>query len=453
MKQPNILVIVLDTLRNDFVGPLISRLRSLEFVSYNNVIATSPWTTPSHASIFTGLYPILHGAHETRDRKIIDVRLRKSRDILSSDLSRLGYKTFLLTANPLISPPFGFTGFDYFHMHDYRLPLPLLNEKDLDVLRELKLEHSPKNRIELVKILLKNKKYKLLIKDAANHFLIKLYHPLYIKLHDWPRDKGARKIIHIVDKLLTDNSRDKKFIFINFMEVHEPYLLSQQFSKVHRENLLLNNEIDKDFVETIKCKYKQYSMYVFDKVIELMDILRRRNFFDNSLIIVTSDHGQLLGEYNRVGHGIFLYDELIRVPLLVKYPSLFDVEITESSKYISLAKLRKFILGIANQKLEDDSILYSDIVFAESYGVQDVFRKNLSDIEKMNLAKLEKYRIAVFFNGFKGIFNVSEWRIEDIVSYDGKKIDEDVSNYMKKIAVNFLKRSIKLSGVKLKRRN
>jgi len=72
---PDIVFIVVDALRKDYGRYLEEKLKRIGFISYDNVITPAPWTTPSHASIFAGLYPIAHGAHETKDKKDFNVRL------------------------------------------------------------------------------------------------------------------------------------------------------------------------------------------------------------------------------------------------------------------------------------------------------------------------------------------------------------------------------------------
>ncbi len=54
---PNVILIVVDTLRDDYSYPLKENLKKFGFISYNNAIAPTSWTIPSHASLFTGLYP------------------------------------------------------------------------------------------------------------------------------------------------------------------------------------------------------------------------------------------------------------------------------------------------------------------------------------------------------------------------------------------------------------
>jgi len=429
---PNVIIIIVDTLRKDYAKPLEDALTKIGFVSYENAIAPAPWTTPSHASIFTGLYPAFHGAHETKNRKDFGVRLKKNVDILSVQLSELGFETSLLSANPYIRPSFGFVGFNYFY--DI-FSFPLLSNDELERIEKLKQKYNPKNKFELIKTFIFTKQYKLLIKAGLNLIITK-----YLPFNErWPKDKGAKNLIKTVEKYLRLTSdKNPKYIFINLMEVHEPYFPNETDKSV--ENLK-TNKLDHKTVQKWKQKYPEEVRYVTKRILELMGILKEENLFDNSLIIVTSDHGQLLGEHGRIGHGTFLYDEVLRVPLLIKYPKGFNPELIEStSNHISLVKLKPFISNLIENKLTDDNILYSNTVFSESYGVHVNVGELSTEEEKKNIEQLEKYRIAVYYKNFKGIFNVTDWRFEEIISYDPKiEVTEDIVKHIKKEVVKFLK--------------
>jgi Arylsulfatase A and related enzymes len=83
MKKPNIVILIIDTLREDYSSGL-EALRELGFVKYENAIAPAPWTLPSHASLITGMYPSQHEIHESRGARTNEelaniVRVRMSR--------------------------------------------------------------------------------------------------------------------------------------------------------------------------------------------------------------------------------------------------------------------------------------------------------------------------------------------------------------------------------------
>ena len=182
----------------------------------------------------------------------------------------------------------------------------------------------------------------------------------------WPLNKGAKNIIKRMNNSLFISKDSPVFVFINLMEVHEPYsLINEKYSKkLYLDNLSINKSIQ-ECAKQWRKRYPKAVRYASNKVMEIMKLLLERNMFDNSLIIVTSDHGQLLGEYGRIGHGTFLYDELLNIPLLIKYPKNMEIEFYDaSSKYIGLINLKPFILHLLSDKNKaNDGSLYSDTVF------------------------------------------------------------------------------------------
>jgi len=239
------------------------------------------------------------------------------------------------------------------------------------------------------------------------------------------------------------------------MEVHEPYFLNDK----HPREVLLNNlktdKLDRHYVHKWRKNYPKEVKYVTRKIVEIIKILKERNLFDNSLIIVTSDHGQLLGEHGRINHGIFLYDELLKIPLLIKYPANTIIEIIQNkTKYVSLVKLKEFIIKLVQNKLEDDDILYSNTVFAESHGIHtDLTGKVYTEKEKKKLESFEKWKIAIYNEEFKGIFNVKDWRVEKIILYSSnKEVMEGAVKRLKKKVMRFLNTVITVKILKAKKR-
>ena len=116
-KLPNIILIVLDTVGAKHMSlygyhrrttPNLERIAE-ECTVYNCCFAPSCWTIPSHASMFTGLYPSQHGAHE--GNYFIDENVQHLVKVLKNS----GYRTFGISSNGLVSPTTGLCpGFDYF---------------------------------------------------------------------------------------------------------------------------------------------------------------------------------------------------------------------------------------------------------------------------------------------------------------------------------------------------
>lgn len=105
----NVVFLVMDTVRKDFVSPFnknvtytdnIERIAE-EGKAFYNAVSQAPWTLPSHGSMFTGLYPWEHGATQT------NLKLDVEDDLLAEKLRSEGYRTGCFSANPFISESVG----------------------------------------------------------------------------------------------------------------------------------------------------------------------------------------------------------------------------------------------------------------------------------------------------------------------------------------------------------
>jgi len=162
-----------------------------------------------------------------------------------------------------------------------------------------------------------------------------------------------------------------------------------------------------------------------------MNILKRDGTFDDSLIILISDHGQLFGEHDQLGHGTFLYDELTFVPLLIKYPKGSNLEKYRSeNEYISPVDLRKFILDGLNEGTYMEEVLYSETVFTETHGVSQLFTPE-EEQERTKMESYEKHRVAVYFNGYKGVYDVDEGEFTRLRALDDSELDDNVKEELR----------------------
>ncbi|MCD6099195.1 MAG: sulfatase-like hydrolase/transferase [Candidatus Marinimicrobia bacterium] len=423
INSPNIVIMVLDTLRKDYYEKYLSQtLQKFGFVYYPNAIAPSPWTIPSHASIVTGLYPALHGAHETPEKKDTEIKLHKHELSFINNLSEKGYQNFLLSSNIYVSPYFGFWGFNKFI--DTSIPR-VLSEDDVKLFSSI-IYRTNRRLLPTLKAILKEKEPKLLLKMIVGYGLRHL---------QWPKDKGATNTVHHLEELLILNTKKAPlFIMMNLLEVHEPYARFENVSELRESNRKGHPPSEK-VIKRWQHKYPKQVKYLKNKLVDIIKLLKDFEIFENSIIIVTSDHGQMLGEYGVIGHGTYLYDELLRVPLAIKYPENKKVVITEqrNTNYISLTKIKPLILQTVYSTTIDDSILYSPIVFAESYGIPERIRP-MSKEEQEYVNSLEKYKIAVYSNGKKAVFNVADWKFEEY-QQDNSQIKKAIIRFLKTATV------------------
>ncbi|AFK22093.1 sulfatase-like hydrolase/transferase [Pyrococcus sp. ST04] len=444
---PNIVLIVLDTLREDYSTSLDSILVKEGFCKLPNCISPSPWTIPSHVSMLSGEYPSVHGTHETPVKKADEVRVLQRIKLLNYVLKKKGYRTYLFTSNPYVHPLFGFSPFDIVIERFLGNKKDILTISERAVIKDLR--HSYGKVRTFVK-LLKQGHFSILMKLPI-HYLLHAFYTLYKISPFYAIDMGTRKLIRDISKV---SLNPPFFLLVNIMEMHEPYLKDQN-KDINLKNLRANfipemlNNIDLD---SIRDEYLRRSKQLGEYISQLLGILKEKMLFDNSVIIITSDHGQLLGEYGKIGHGTFLYDELLKVPFFIKIPG-WDCTINlEQNKWLSLTRVWDIVTTLVYfQNMNNIDIekfifgLYSDVVFSESFGIA----QNISNIPEADKVRMEKHRIAIYHGPYKGIYNVDDNVLEFIKPYDpNAEITEDVKIMLIKDAKKFLKQAKLKSAIR-----
>lgn len=281
--SPNIVWIVLDTVRADGIGgtlngqpitPAIDQLAA-EGTTYVSAYAPAPWTVPSHASMFTGRYPFEHQAtHST-------LSLPLSAVTIAERLQNRGYETGAFTCNSWLNEHNGFSqGFDLWH--------------------ELRAQVGSGS------------------------------------------DKGAAAATEMVLTWLDQRGGEGRpfFAFINFLEAHLPYqppaqalrrmgwpeeaLSSGGFSIEAAERLIYSeSEPSTGHLVAIRTLYRSEISYVDEHVGVIVDALRRLGILDDTVLIIASDHGEHIGEHGLMGHEFSLFDPVLHVPLIIRYPRRF----------------------------------------------------------------------------------------------------------------------------------
>ena len=320
MKK-NILLIVIDTARAKSFSSLGSKVKTTpaldalgqEGMYFTRCISPAPWTSPSHASIFTGKYPSEHG---TSGRNI----LFNSQDNLASEFKRAGYKTFGISANHLVSSSTGFhQGYDTFI--DPWTPFkekPL--KKDLFDLPDTQA----RKRHYLEKFLF------LLSKEGINVHFNKRFGVNQNATHSTNR---AMRFI----KCVFSSVKEPKFIFVNIMQPHEKYnpprryvqKLGYSYEKIQWPNFIGyyagNTKIDEETRKTMRTLYEGEILFADEKICALLEWMKKKKHLDNTIVVVTSDHGEHIGEHDFFSHFFSLYNELLHVPLIIYHPDYLGI--------------------------------------------------------------------------------------------------------------------------------
>jgi len=293
----NVILISIDTLRADHLGcygyhknttPNIDRF-SKDSVLFKTSVAHAPSTLPSHASIFTALIPSHHGAFFKK------TGIPQELVTIAEFLKDNGYKTISYNGGGSVASEYGFDqGFD--------------------------LYHSPGRGLS---------KFERILKRISKRIFL---------LDDSTGGHLAEQVNFAIDWI--DNNPDRKFfLFLHTYEVHHPYTPKQGYLDLFEKNysgnlpkniyrgLLkeINNgeiKINKEDQEHIINTYDAEIRFMDDGFLLLENFLREKDIYDDTIIIFTSDHGEEFGEHGRMGfHSHSLYDELLLVPLIIKFPN------------------------------------------------------------------------------------------------------------------------------------
>jgi len=324
--RPNVILIVLDTCRADHLElygyrrrtmPNLTRLAA-NGVTFLNATSTSSWTLPGHASLFTGLYPAEHGALGSKpvedESGATNYRpLPDDVPVIAEILGRNGYRTAGVAGNyGWLSPQWGLArGFEYwdsratFHgaaSTGGYLPLIFRSFSLVDYL-PVRWVYAPLTRFDVAQT--KARRAEEINRDVVECF------------ESCALGEGS-----------------PFFLFINYMDPHDPYNAPGRFNdrfpgripnKPRRiEGSRRAGLSESELREHLGSQYDSELAYLDHHLGKLFQFLDDRGYFENSIIIVTSDHGEALGEHDHVSHGNSVYDEEILIPLIIYEPGFSE---------------------------------------------------------------------------------------------------------------------------------
>jgi arylsulfatase A-like enzyme len=297
-EPTNVLLIVLDTLRADHLSaygygrPTSPRLDSFakQGVLFENAFSTTSWTLPSHASLFTGRYSREHRASWKNPGGMFS----SGSPTLAEVLRSRGYRTAAFSANPFwVSRETGL-GRGFIRFEDY-------------------------------------------CQSVADGLLRTAYgrafHSAVLRrlgFEDIPARRRAQQINGSVLSWIRRDPRRPFFVFANYIDTHDPYLPPEPFASKFspRPPRGILNTVMRRFDPSLTAAERQAEIDAYDGAIayldhhlgRLLDELEGMGLADNTLVVITSDHGEAFGEHGLFLHSHSLYRELVHVPLLVRLP-------------------------------------------------------------------------------------------------------------------------------------
>jgi arylsulfatase A-like enzyme len=368
----NVILVVWDACRFDYASEHATELTKLasENVWFERAIAPSPWSLPSHASLFTGVYPHEHGCHRLDGS--IDTTLVK-------ELCSEGYHTAGISGNGFASQRTGFhKDFDEFYYTGGRERY--LEGMDVSgfAQRLLEDENTSPTRTA-IRTLQQIGRHSHPLKSLANFASVavgeladsvtplqRIPHPIVSpdSGYCYTPERNTRRLRSVIQ----DSGDTPFFVFMNYMDTHRPYkprpeLQSKHFGRelsfreLRRLNEhvaypwefideLENGTIDEDDVEIVRKLYAGEVETADEHLRRIREILDKAGKLDETLIIVTGDHGENLGEADerglrRMGHEASVSDAVLHVPLLLAHPDLDERVVTEP---VSLKNLYELVL-------------------------------------------------------------------------------------------------------------
>lgn len=331
-KAPNVLFIVLDTVRADSLGLYDSSLDTTpelqKFahtgVTFDAAVAASSWTLPSHASMFTGKYP-----HEMNADWFVP--LDDDVETLAEFYRDQGYVTAGFVANrSYCSYESGLTqGFD--HYEDYRLCVG-------EMLRCMTLTRM-----------------------IADSVFVRRQFGYFDKLGR--KDAAAVKhdfLSWLSQHESSQNSDRPFFAFLNFYDAHNPYLprdcncgprttdeltLMMEWTKLNRD------EFSPSDIQLAREAYESSIRSMDRRIGELLSVLQRGGRLDNTVVVITADHGEHFGEHGVFLHGTSLYPPLLHVPLVISAPGRVpaDIRVAEPVTQRDLAATITELTGFSGE--------------------------------------------------------------------------------------------------------
>lgn len=316
-NNPNIILIVIDALRtknlgcyggNNQASPHIDKIAQ-DGILFENAYSTWNTTDQSLTAILSGRYPRTHGVFHHGD-KVISKDIYRFETIgihlLSETLKQSGYKTL---AVDWMARWFK-KGFDHYGYHPQRDFWGKLGYS-LVTLPYLYLKHIVPN-IRILRLYSKKRdsSFSSLWKGLRDVFRTFLF------THELARIQDANQVTSLAEEWIKKTGNEKFFLFLHYWDTHSPYYCPKHFFKKKKGTL--------SSLDILLSRYQGAVSYVDHNIGKLLDFLEKEKRLKNTLIILTSDHGESLTEHGILFDHHGLYEATTHVPLIIYSPQLFS---------------------------------------------------------------------------------------------------------------------------------
>ena len=356
-RRPNVLLISLDSVRRDMLGcyggrfggrspsPALDRLAS-EGVRIEDALSSTSWTLPAHATLFTGEPELVHGLEQDGQR------LPDELATLPERLRDAGYRTAGVYSGPYLDPRFGFgRGFERYRA-GYGPELAQAARAAAEGEARVHAAAGADARAELQALQANAQAERAL--EIASH-----------------RDASSRAVTELVLEELAVADERPFFVFAHYFAPHYDYVPPPPYDRAfdpdysgtadgrdYARRLAAPAESAGD-VAHLRALHAGELAWTDAEIGRVLDELARRGLAANTLVVVVADHGDEFLEHGALGHRRTLYPEVVRVPVLLRWPAGLPAGETRPGP-IGLAAVTPSVLALLAGRASEAPLLASE---------------------------------------------------------------------------------------------
>jgi len=436
-NQPNILIIHADEHRMDCIGaydnkdvktPNIDKLAK-EGVIYRNSYCPLPVCTPSRYSLLSGMYVHEHKGwtnHSTLNPEIATIP-----DVLKS----AGYRTKAI-GKMHFAPTYLDVGFEEMILSEQDGP----GRWDDDYHRDL----MKNDLVDIIDLEDQRKEYR----ENAPEEYWKSYGTASTNLPE--KFYSTNWIANHAVESIENWNESGNMLMVGFIKPHHPFDPPKKWAEMYDPDKLellpgwieksmdhdlevhkgyfKNEELNEDALRKSMAYYYASITQIDFEVGRMIKILKDKGLYDNTIIIYTSDHGEHLGYHHQILKGGYLYESIMKVPLIIKYPNS-QYAGTENSKLVSNIDLGPTILNAVGLKTPKamsghdltDSSFSREYVFAEGW------------LGNQTMARSKNFKLILKRNGKSLFFNLETDPLELNNLYNDTNYRDEIKSHLQAI--------------------
>lgn len=354
--RPNVILISIDSLRPDHLhcygyarqtSPTLDRLAA-EGALFENAISSAPWTLPAHAAMFTGLADSVHGVLDTVNK------LPEQRRTLAEVMREAGYQTAGFFSGPYLHPIFGLSqGFETY-------------EDCTSYARYNDETAAAKGMIDEPE--------------------------LWDRMH---ADITNPHVLSAVSQWADTRTRMPFFLFVHMWDVHFDFIPPPPYDTMFDpdytgpmdgRNFFFDPRVNKEMpardLEHLKALYDGEIAWTDATLEKILTKLREKGLLKDAIVMVTADHGTAFFEHGLKAHRNALYDEVIRIPLILWAPGRAPagLRVSRQVRTIDLAPTLIELAGLQPPAMMGQSLaplLRGGILGAEGPALSELFSRDV----------------------------------------------------------------------------